>query len=160
MNQFSFNLDQNYLQHDKFGAHYSKNWDKKKQDEYNAWYYKTHKDLIKRKKHKYEVDSEGRSKRKAAMDAAADKYRSRSELANWYESKGDHDHANSQRIYRDYVDNDLQEAGKRNRNAVRNYNKWLQNNKDSIVNRVGYDLSNILNRLKHTRISIQTYWKD
>ena len=29
MNQFSFNLDQNYLQHDKFGAHYSKNWDKK-----------------------------------------------------------------------------------------------------------------------------------
>lgn len=44
MNQFSFNLDQNYLQHDKFGAHYSKNWDKKKQDEYNAWYYKTHKD--------------------------------------------------------------------------------------------------------------------
>ena len=24
MNQFSFNLDQNYLQHDKFGAHYSK----------------------------------------------------------------------------------------------------------------------------------------
>lgn len=43
MNQFSFNLDQNYLQHDKFGAHYSKNWDKKKQDEYNAWYYKTHK---------------------------------------------------------------------------------------------------------------------
>lgn len=44
MNQFSFNLDQNYLQHDKFGAHYSKNLDKKKQDEYNAWYYKTHKD--------------------------------------------------------------------------------------------------------------------
>ena len=44
MNQFSFNLDQNYLQHDKLGAHYSKNWDKKKQDEYNAWYYKTHKD--------------------------------------------------------------------------------------------------------------------
>lgn len=44
MNQFSFNLDQNYLQHDKFGAHYSKNWNKKKQDEYNAWYYKTHKD--------------------------------------------------------------------------------------------------------------------
>ena len=48
MNQFSFNLDQNYLQHDKFGAHYSKNWDKKKQDEYNAWYYKTHKDKWKR----------------------------------------------------------------------------------------------------------------
>lgn len=44
MNQFSFNLETNYLQHDKFGAHYSKNWDKKKQDEYNAWYYKTHKD--------------------------------------------------------------------------------------------------------------------
>lgn len=44
MNQYTFNLDQNYLQHDKFGAHYSKNWDKKKQDEYNAWYYKTHKD--------------------------------------------------------------------------------------------------------------------
>ena len=48
MNQFSFNLDQNYLQHDKFGAHYSKNWDKKKHDEYNAWYYKTHKDKWKR----------------------------------------------------------------------------------------------------------------
>lgn len=48
MNQFSFNLDQNYLQHDKFGAHYSKNWDKKKQDEYNSWYYKTHKDKWKR----------------------------------------------------------------------------------------------------------------
>lgn len=25
MNQYTFNLDQNYLQHDKFGAHYSKN---------------------------------------------------------------------------------------------------------------------------------------
>ena len=44
MNQYTFNLETNYLQHDKFGAHYSKNWDKKKQDEYNAWYYKTHKD--------------------------------------------------------------------------------------------------------------------
>ena len=30
MNQFSFNLKTDYLQHDKFGAHYSKNWDKKK----------------------------------------------------------------------------------------------------------------------------------
>ena len=30
MNQFSFNLETDYLQHDKFGAHYSKNWDKKK----------------------------------------------------------------------------------------------------------------------------------
>ena len=48
MNQFSFNLETNYLQHDKFGAHYSKNWDKKKQDEYNAWYYKTHKDKWKK----------------------------------------------------------------------------------------------------------------
>lgn len=44
MNQYTFNLETDYLQHDKFGAHYSKNWDKKKQDEYNAWYYKTHKD--------------------------------------------------------------------------------------------------------------------
>ena len=44
MNQYTFNLETNYLQHDKFGAHYSKNWDKKKQDEYNTWYYKTHKD--------------------------------------------------------------------------------------------------------------------
>lgn len=44
MNQYTFNLETNYLQHDKFGAHYSKNWDKKKQDEYNAWYYKNHKD--------------------------------------------------------------------------------------------------------------------
>lgn len=43
MNQYTFNLETNYLQHDKLGAHYSKNWDKKKQDEYNAWYYKTHK---------------------------------------------------------------------------------------------------------------------
>lgn len=44
MNQYTFNLETDYLQHDKFGAHYSKNWDKKKQDEYNEWYYKTHKD--------------------------------------------------------------------------------------------------------------------
>lgn len=29
VNQFSFNLDDGYLQQDKFGAHYSKNWDKK-----------------------------------------------------------------------------------------------------------------------------------
>lgn len=29
VNQFSFDLDDGYLQHDKFGAYYSKNWDKK-----------------------------------------------------------------------------------------------------------------------------------
>ena len=44
MNQYTFNLETNYLQHNKQGAHYSKNWNKEKQDEYNAKYYKEHKD--------------------------------------------------------------------------------------------------------------------
>lgn len=42
MNQFSFALDNPcFLVH---SAHYSKNWNKKKQDEYNAKYYQEHKD--------------------------------------------------------------------------------------------------------------------
>ena len=42
MNNYSFALDSPcFLVH---SAHYSKNWDKKKQDEYNAKYYQEHKD--------------------------------------------------------------------------------------------------------------------
>ena len=46
INQYSFNLDapQDYLVHGKLGAHYSKNWTKEKQNEYNKWYYQHNKD--------------------------------------------------------------------------------------------------------------------
>lgn len=73
MNQFSFNLDQNYLQHDKFGAHYSKNWDKKKQDEYNAWYYKTHKDKWKDiNENKLEISRDNKNNIRFYNDQAAE----------------------------------------------------------------------------------------
>ena len=51
VNQYSFNLDapQDYLVHGKLGAHYSKNWTKEKQNAYNKWYYKTHKDELAKK---------------------------------------------------------------------------------------------------------------
>jgi hypothetical protein len=46
INQYSSNLDapQDYLVHGKLGAHYSKNWTKEKQNEYNKWYYQHNKD--------------------------------------------------------------------------------------------------------------------
>ena len=47
VNQYSFNLDMpqdDYLCHDKLGAHYSKNWTKEKQNAYNKWYYEHNKD--------------------------------------------------------------------------------------------------------------------
>lgn len=58
VNQYSWNLDapQDYLAHGKLGAHYSKNWTKEKQNEYNQWYYKTHKDELAKKRVEYGVD--------------------------------------------------------------------------------------------------------
>ena len=47
VNEYSFGLDapqDAYLQHDKLGAHYSKNWTKEKQQAYNKWYYEHNKD--------------------------------------------------------------------------------------------------------------------
>ncbi len=43
VNNYSFNLE-----HGAIGAHYSKNWSKQKQNEYNHWYYQTHKGEIAR----------------------------------------------------------------------------------------------------------------
>lgn len=42
MNEYSWNLDQDYISHGT--AHYSKNWNQQRQDEYNKWYYQTHKE--------------------------------------------------------------------------------------------------------------------
>lgn len=45
-NDYKWALNDDYIAHFSFGlrgAHYSKNWDKAKQDDYNRWYYQTHK---------------------------------------------------------------------------------------------------------------------
>ena len=43
VNNYSFSLNNDVLEHGAIGAHYSKNWTKQKQNEYNHWYYQTHK---------------------------------------------------------------------------------------------------------------------
>ena len=48
VNNYSFNLDNDVLEHGAIGAHYSKNWSRQKQNEYNRWYYQTHKAEIAR----------------------------------------------------------------------------------------------------------------
>lgn len=48
VNNYSFNLDNDVLEHGTIGAHYSKNWTKQKQNEYNRWYYQTHKGEVDR----------------------------------------------------------------------------------------------------------------
>ena len=52
VNNYSFNLDNDVLEHGAIGAHYSKNWSRQKQNEYNRWYYQTHKAEIARSKKK------------------------------------------------------------------------------------------------------------
>lgn len=100
MNQYTFNLETDYLQHDKFGAHYSKNWDKKKQDEYNAWYYKTHKDkwrgLNREKLEKAQFN-------KDYIDKAKAEIKSDEWFANAYDKNADaYEYAKGNKLERQY----------------------------------------------------------
>lgn len=74
VNQYSWNLDspQDYLAHSKLGAHYSKNWTKEKQNAYNQWYYKTHRDELAKKRAEYGVDDTSKKVSRLTQEAHED----------------------------------------------------------------------------------------
>lgn len=88
-NDYSWGLDapqDAYLQHDKLGAHYSKNWSKEKQNEYNKWHYQHNKekwDSVNKEKLRTAREN------KAAMRQATEDYNNSTWMANAYKKNAD-----------------------------------------------------------------------
>ena len=153
VNQYSWNLDapQDYLAHGKLGAHYSKNWTKEKQNEYNKWYYKTHRDKVNTiRDHNglgvnsvtntvlrsdiHNTKKMGNYQRAKAITSAVN---GNGEDARFYKNEADY---SDERLRKDY-----QDLASRQHRAQRE----VDEDKDKLSNKVRYDVETILNKVKN-----------
>lgn len=151
VNEYSFGLDapqDAYLQHDKLGAHYSKNWTKEKQNAYNKWYYEHNKDKWK------DVNDANLQRARFNKDmyqmnkAIEDWARGRNNLAATYQIKNARDivdaysGAPGYEKVREYND-EISGAKAKREKALTN----IQSDRDKLSNKVQYDIESSVEKV-------------
>lgn len=152
VNEYSFGLDapqDAYLQHDKLGAHYSKNWTKEKQQAYNKWYYEHNKEKLNYKKQRLNL-----SGAYARMDQRSiHDYRTYADTTRQVRTdalrSGDwavSNYAAKETRWADKKRKGLQnEIGERQKK----YDEYVRSDKEKISNKISYDVDTTLNKIKN-----------
>ncbi len=152
VNEYSFGLDapqDTYLQHDKLGAHYSKNWTKEKQQEYNKWYYENNKSKLNYKKHKMglagpfaEMDQKNIHRYRTYADTSRQVRTDALRSGDWDVSN----YAAKEARWADKKRKDLQnEIGEKQKD----YDKYVRSDKEKLSNKISYDVDTTLNKIKN-----------
>ncbi len=128
VNNYSFNLE-----HGALGAHYSKNWTKQKQNEYNHWYYQTHKGEIARsRKRVADANSEYNEERKLNSNSDSYVFTFDSGIGSTTVSFGN-----------------AGEAAKKLSKEKHRHNKAIAKSKSSAANMIAFDISRNVSKATH-----------
>lgn len=153
VNQYSWNLDQpkDYLAHGKLGAHYSKNWTKEKQNEYNQWYYKTHRDKVNAIR-----DHNGLGVNSVTNAVLRSDIHNTKKMANDRRAKaitaavtGDYNNARFYKSEASYLDERIRKNNIELASRQHRAQKDIDEDKDKLSNKVRYDVETTLSKIKN-----------
>jgi hypothetical protein len=153
VNQYMCNLDtpQDYLVHGKLGAHYSKNWTKEKQQEYNKWYYKTHRDKANAINERNGLGPNSVSNTILRSDIHKTKKLRDEAQSNAITAAvtGDYDNARFYKSETSYLNERLSKKNSELASRQRRAQKDIDEDKDKLSNKVRYDVETTLSKIKN-----------